>query len=251
MTEEERTKGTVLSFRYSLDITDEDLFHCPKCGDEGYVEVSECGHVWMRECECMAVRRSLKKAKQSGLIHLLRHCTLDNFDTSYPWQKKARDMAKGYVVDHDGKWFFMGGQVGGGKTHLCTGIVGEFLKMGMECRYMLWRDEAVKLKAMVTNDERYEKSMGELKRVKVLYIDDFFKTEKGKAPTAGDVNIAFELLNFRYVNKDMITIVSSERDISEILKIDEAVGSRIYERAKEYCLIIEADPDKNFRIRRT
>ena len=49
----------------------------------------------------------------------------------------------------------------------------------------------------------------------------------------------------------MITIVSSERNISEILKIDEAVGSRIYERAKEYCLIIEADPDKNFRIRRT
>ena len=116
---------------------------------------------------------------------------------------------------------------------------------------MLWRDEVVKLKAMVTNDERYEKAMGELKKVKVLYIDDFFKTEKGKAPTAGDVNISFELLNFRYVNKDMITIVSSERDISEILKVDEAVGSRIYERVKEYCLIIEADPDKNFRIRRT
>ena len=35
------------------------------------------------------------------------------------------------------------------------------------------------------------------------------------------------------------------------MDIDESVASRIYERAGEYCLIIETDMDKNFRLKRT
>ena len=42
---------------------------------------------------------------------------------------------------------FIGGQVGAGKTHLCTAMVGEFLKRGISAKYMLWRDDALKLKA--------------------------------------------------------------------------------------------------------
>ena len=236
---------------YELGMFDENLLHCPECNDEGYVEVSENGQVWMRECRCMPVRKSLRMAQKSGLIYLLRQYTLQNFRTCAPWQKKARDMAAKYVEDHDGTWFYIGGQVGAGKTHLCTGMVGEFLKRGLESYYMLWKDETVKLKAMVTNDERYEKCINALKQVKVLYIDDFLKTEKGRNPTSGDLNIAFELLNYRYINKDLITIISSERGVSELMDIDESVASRIYERAGEYCLIIETDMDKNFRLKRT
>ena len=73
-----------------------------------------------------------------------------------------------------------------------------------------------------------------LKRVKVLYIDDLFKTGKGQQPTTGDVNLAFELINARYNDSRLLTVIASERSINEILDIDEGVGSRIYERAKEY-----------------
>ena len=80
-----------------------------------------------------------------------------------------------------------------------------------------------------------------------MYIDDLFKTKQGASVTAADINIAFEILNYRYIN-DMLTIISSEKTLREILDIDEAVGSRIYEMAQGYILNISADPAKNYRM---
>ena len=68
--------------------------------------------------------------------------------------------------------------------------------------------------------------------MKVLYIDDMYKTGKGQQPTVGDVNLAFEIINARYNDTGKVTIISSERTVEEMLDIDEAVGSRIYERSK-------------------
>ena len=76
------------------------------------------------------------------------------------------------------------------------------------------------------------------KTVEVLYIDDLFKTEQGRNPTTADVNIAFEILNYRYRNPELITIISSERTIQDIVKIDEAVGSRIFEKSRNCCINI-------------
>ena len=82
----------------------------------------------------------------------------------------------------------------------------------------------------------------------MLYIDDFFKTERGKSPTSGDINIAFELLNYRYINGQLITIISCERDVDEVMRIDEAVGSRIYERTRGNCVCIDSKPGRNYRL---
>ena len=114
---------------------------------------------------------------------------------------------------------------------------------------MLWRDEIVGLKASVTDAEAYEKRISELKNAPVLYIDDFLKVEKGKMPTPADINIAFELLNYRYNNPDLLTIISSELLTTDIIKIDEAVGSRIYEKSKNYQININPDINKNYRLR--
>ena len=46
----------------------------------------------------------------------------------------------------------------------------------------------------------------------------------GKPITQGDINIAFEIINYRYIN-DLITIISSELLLDEIINIDEATGS--------------------------
>lgn len=209
--------------------------------------IARNGDTLMQECDCMTKRRSLKRIEESGMAGLLQKCTIDSFETEAEWQKDIKGAADRFLKCSDGRWFYIGGQVGCGKTHICTAIVGEMMNAGMSARYMLWRDDVVRLKACV-NDESYGDEMERLKRANVLYIDDFFKTRSGDKPTQGDLNIAFELLNHRYSNQ-IPTIISSERTINEILEIDEAVGSRIYERARGFCMNIGRDPEKNWRLR--
>ena len=99
---------------------------------------------------------------------------------------------------------------------------------------MLWRDVSAKAKAVVNDAEEYGRIVDKLKTVSVLYIDDLFKVGKGEKPTVGDVNLAFEIINFRYADPAKVTVISSERTIGDILSIDEATGSRIYERTKDF-----------------
>ncbi len=103
-------------------------------------------------------------------------------------------------------------------------------------QYVLWRDMSVRAKAVVTDDEEYNRITEPLKRVKVLYIDDLFKTKDGTPVSPADVNLAFEILNYRYNDTGKITIISTEKTMDQLLEIDEAVGSRIYERSKEHWL---------------
>ena len=118
------------------------------------------------------------------------------------------------------------------------------IMQGNSLKYMLWRDESVELKALVNYQEDYNERMQRLKTVKVLYIDDFFKS---KNVTDADINLAFELLNYRYNDSKLRTIISSEKSIEDILSYDEAVGSRIYERCKNG-FYIDA-PDENWRLK--
>ena len=222
---------------------------CPLCGNRGYTIVPRGDCLVAVICKCDAIRRSMTRIKKSGLSELVEEYTLDKYETDESWRKDAKEKAIAFLDDHTGKWFGCFGQVGSGKTHLCTAICVEFLKAGKPVIYMPWRDDIVPLKASVTDEEEYSKAINELKTVEVLYIDDLFKTEEGRRPTAGDINIAFELLNYRYNNRSLITLVSCERQIGDIMDIDEAVGTRIYQRCKEYCVSIKKDPKKNWRLK--
>lgn len=229
-------------------------YDCLICKNKGVTYHLENGYEISRECECMAIRRSAWNIEKSGLKSLLNKYIFENFIPAEQWQKDFKSDALRFIDDHQGKWFYAGGQVGAGKTHICTAIVSEFLKKGVAARYMLWRDEIVKIKAIVNDDVDYANAVNPLKIAPVLYIDDFFKTsndERGnkKPPTAGDINVAFEILNYRYNNDKLVTIISSERTVDELLSCDEAVGSRIYQRTKDYCWVIGQDKDKNYRLR--
>ena len=68
---------------------------------------------------------------------------------------------------------------------------------GKGVRYMIWTEEATKLKALKTDDEGYEREINKWKTAEVLYIDDFLKG----GVTDADKNIAFDLLNARYINQ--------------------------------------------------
>jgi len=203
----------------------------------------------IRECGCSEIRANIRRIRNSGLADTLEEYTFDRFRTDQPWQKVIKELAQRFVTDHYGKWLYAGGQSGSGKSHLCTAVAGELLKQGKSVRYMLWRDESVKLKACVNDDYEYSRLIEPLKCVEVLYIDDLFKTMQNRAVTQADVNLAFELLNYRYINKRLVTILSGEKSVEELIGTDEAVGSRIYHRTKEYCIEISRDRTRNYRLK--
>jgi DNA replication protein DnaC len=236
---------------------EEDGYHCPICKNKGSIAklleldngtYSHC----FADCKCVETRNSIMRMKRSGLKDIIKDYTFDKFIASENWQKAIKDAAMDYARNPEG-WFFIGGQSGSGKTHLCTAICREFLLSGKRVIYMLWRDEVVRLKACVNDADEYRKLIDKYKTADVLYIDDMFKT--GKAPdgsslkvTGGDVNVAFEIINYRYNNPALLTIISSELSEDDLLEIDEATGGRIYERAKAFT--IGKDRNRNYRIKK-
>lgn len=239
----------VNSFNKAEDEPDK-YYNCPKCKNKELIAVLDKNGMFSTEpCSCKAIRQSVKRVEKSGLKKLLGINTLNTFTTTEKWQEDIKFKATEYIRQDNGSWFYIGGQKGAGKSHLCTAMVGEFIKQGKDALYMLWRDKVVELKSNVNNFDEYDKLMQEYKNVKVLYIDDFYKTDSENKPTQADKNIAFELLNYRYNNPDSVTIISSELQIKELLAIDEAVGSRIYERSKGYQINISPDINKNYRLR--
>ena len=207
------------------------------------------GYTALKKCDCLETRKSKKLIEKSGLKKLIQEYTFEKFNANEIWQRVIKEKALQFVQDKQPHWFFIGGQVGAGKTHICTAIVNELMQQGHEALYMLWRDEIIKLKANVMEGYEYSQAIEAFKTKKVLYIDDLFKSERGKPPTTSDINIAFEILNARYNNPELITILSSEKILKEILGIDEAIGSRIFQRVGSYMLELNKNPKMNMRLR--
>lgn len=222
---------------------------CDACGNWEFIWVVQDGERMTRECPCRTRRNNFARIRASGLKTMLDHYTFERFETGEPWQKTAKDMVVKFCGDAGRGWMLVSGQPGCGKTHLCTAAAGQFMKAGMDTRYMRWVDESTTLKACVNDDAAYKRILDPLKTCKVLYIDDFWKTQRGKDPTPADVKLAFDLLDYRYCNPGLITMISTERTIREMLGIDPAVGSRIYERTKGYLLEFRYSSDKNWRLR--
>lgn len=227
---------------------------CPECLNRGYIafvrETDVLGENYItvatRQCKCMVQRIALARIRRSGLGEMLDKCTFDSFKTESMWQATVKQKAQDFVSKL-GRFFFIGGQSGCGKTHICTAMVGELIKMGLDAYYMLWQDTAVRLKSLVMDSDAYAREMDKLKNVDVLYIDDFMKPVSGGKPTEADVRIAYEIINARY-NRECITIISSERHATEIIEIDEAIGGRILEYAKGYTVNIARKQGRNYRL---
>lgn len=224
---------------------------CEDCKNKGKIfYVTDSGCLVSKECKCMDTRRSLSAIKRSGLSSLLERYTFDTWQATNKWQQQALTMAKKYIQNPGGNWFMMTGNPGSGKTHLCTALCGGLMISGTRVQYMLWRDVATLAKAVVNNAEEYQRIVAPIKTVPTLYIDDLFKAgkdERGQAKvTQGDINLAFEIINYRYNDSRKLTIISSELSIGSILGLDEAVGSRIYERTKDF--YIPLDGAKNWRM---
>lgn len=185
--------------------------------------------------------------KNSGISEAFREKTFTNFDYSISKSAiNAYTIAKAYannfdsiVLSRNNSIVFMG-QCGGGKTHLSLAIANQLMNSGVGVLYMSYRECITSIKQSILDSENYNRAMNKYKNARVLLIDDSFKGNV----TPSDINIIFEIINFRYFNNKPI-IISTEKMAYELLKIDEAIGSRILEMCKSYGIEMKG----NYRLR--
>lgn len=227
---------------------EKDGHFCEKCRNKGLIFFPREGEMVARKCVCVAVRKNLRIIANSGLESVLKEKTFDSFLVTENWQKSIKDKALSFLQNDLFKTFFIGGQCGSGKTHLCTAMCGELIKANKPTIYLLWTKVSRELKALA-NETAFNTEIEQYKSTEVLYIDDFLKVMNGAKPTPADINIAFEILNSRLFDQDKITIISSEFTIDELLSLDEGTASRICERSGPFALSIGRSTQKNYRLR--
>ena len=223
-------------------------YDCKRCLNRGYtLRLDGDGAEWSTPCSCLKIRAAIRAAERSGLDAVISRLTFKAFLTPEPWQQKLKAAAQAFVKGGSGSWFYVGGNPGSGKTHICTAMCGALLKAGHEVRYFVWPSDMRRLKAMV-NEPEYDKTFGSYADAQVLYIDDLFKSRTGNDLTASDINRTFELINRRDQQPGKLTIISSEHSISSVIGIDEAIGSRIWANANNNVFDLGSDRRRNWRL---
>lgn len=223
-------------------------YDCPKCRNRGsFAAVDDNGSLIHRRCPCMSIREAQDAMRRSGLPEtVLQDCTFDQWQTPDAWQKTALQKAKEYLQNAMSDpafsaWFIMSGRPGCGKTRLCSTLFRSMVEQGRRGRYISWRDFARQAKASANDADRFADLAAQVKKPPLVYIDDFWKGQV----TPADVHLTFEIINDRYAS-GKLTILSSELSVEAILRGDEAIGSRLYERSKGY--YIDCSRAKNWRI---
>ena len=236
-------------------LNERDGYECKLCRNRGDFHTVKQGAggmpvIYSEPCRCMTARHSLARLKRSGLADTIRECTFAAYEAAEDWQRNLKETAQRFTQDDEAKWFFVGGAVGGGKTHICTAICAHYLH-SRPVHYMLWEEEFKRINAAINDGEEYARIMDYLKTIDVLYIDDLFKPVRrdGEAlpPSGPEIKRAFELLNHRSIS-NAITIISSEWYSTEIAELDQALGGRIIKKARGYTLNIKRDPKRDYRI---
>lgn len=227
-------------------------FRCEKCKNRGSIPyIAEDNRFVFRVCDCMDMRSTLRRMEESGLKNVLNNYTFGKFLTHEPWQAAAKQAAEAYARDPEG-WFFIGGQSGSGKSHLCTAIARHFMQNGKRLVYMPWGEDAAKLKFGRHENKELMDLLENIKTAPVLYIDDFLKTPAGAQgrtkPSNADIALAFEIVNYRYL-QDLPTVISSELYPAELYAIDEAMGGRIMECSRKNTLCITRGMEKDYRMK--
>ena len=233
---------------------EEDGYNCDRCNNRGWIAkviyIGERPECVLADCECMEVRRSLRRMRASGMDRLAERCTFANFETTEPWQKALVDQVIAFTENPGGqRWLYIGGQSGAGKTHLGVAAAVKIMKeTHMRARYYVWPDE---IRKTWGDSDAYEWFIDSCQKAPILYLDDLFKpTDSARTPSANEIRAAFAILNHRYNNTEGVTIISSEYPLTDVIGFDEALGGRIYQRTQEgTALTIKKDQRRNYRLK--
>ncbi len=227
------------------------VYECEKCRDSGIIfYTDENGREVARGCECEQVRRAKKILEASGISEEFREMGFNGYDTRglselEGAKAKAVDYYKTFksIEKNRSNSILLCGQVGAGKTHLGIAIANNLMSCSIAVVYMPYRNVVTQLKQNITDEDTYQYELNKYMRARVLFIDDMLK---GRI-TETDVNIMYELINYRYMNHKPL-IISTEKLPSELIEFDEATGSRIIEMCREHIVLFEGT-HLNYRLR--
>lgn len=223
--------------------------NCEECKNKGYIAFEREGFMVCRECKCMKRRKYHAAMKKAGLGDTYKQLTFAAFETPDTWQQAAKRIAERYSrKPNSDDWFFIAGQSGSGKTHLCTAICTYLVSADRDVTYIKWAELLPKLEQTRYKEEEQARIMAEIKAADVLYIDDFLKSMENVKPTRTELFYAFRIIDDRYCSGKK-TMISTEFHLEELDKFDAALAGRIYERIGESYIEITMDDSRNMRKR--
>lgn len=226
---------------------EEKKYLCPKCKDQtGYIEKHDGVDVWVR-CGCVEWRKAQKLMKASEITDEFQNMGFKNFnvDGKPSVIRDIRDCAMTYLKEFESirheraNSIALLGQPGVGKTHLLTAVSNNLInKFGVPVLYFPYVEGFNDLK---DDFNKLEEKLERMKNVEVLYIDDLFKPVKGNPrATEWQVEQTYAVINYRYLNHKPI-LISSELTVDELVDIDEALGTRIYQMCRDFTVVIKGD----------
>lgn len=180
-----------------------------------------------------------------------KRMTLDKFETRTDEQKAMKGLAEryldAYTDSENHPWLGFFGASGAGKTHICIAVCQELSKRFLwSFKYAPYRSVIRQLRSHIFDDKEYGEVMHELVETDILYIDDLLKfSQDQKGETIQDeLRILYDIINERYL-RGKTTVFSSEYLMKDIIKIDEALGSRIIDYIGEFGFKCSG---KNYRL---
>lgn len=245
-------------------------FNCDKCKDDGgWTEIRKADvfgdgrivrdeEVWV-VCPCQTQRKARLLMKSSEITEDFQKLNFNNYETEgrEPVVAKIKQRAIAYckdfqnIRDDRANSIAILGQPGVGKTHILSAIAnGMMTNWLVGVHYFPYVEGLEDLKASFGDDTTsVATKLQRLKDVEVLFVDDLFKPLNGK-PRATDwqVEKMFEIINYRYLNKKPI-LVSSELSFDDMLAIDQATATRIFEMCSKYTITVEDDIKLNYRLK--
>ena len=226
-------------------------YECNICKDTEWIFKKDArGYEYATPCECRERKMALRLMANSGIREEDTKKGLGDFETFGESglifaKKTAATYCKEFEQIRDSRHnsLLLCGASGRGKTTLGMAVANNLIKNCVGVRYMAYRDDVTKLKQLITDEYAYNEQMYRLKTAKVLFIDDMLK---GKL-TESDVNIMYEIINYRYLER-LPMIISTEKLPNELLDFDEAIGSRVMEMCKGYVVTFDSSIP-NYRMR--
>jgi DNA replication protein DnaC len=218
----------------------------------------------VRLCECRERLKLQRLFESSKITPAFRATTFESFAMVdrpaiiHSMFKSALDYSRRFneIKDDKNNWLVLLGEPGSGKTHLTMAVANEKINERVKTLYFQHVEGINEMKDILrAGEESLREKVREMQQVEFLVWDDLFKPtienqgkDKGKPklPTAFEIEKAFEVLNYRYLNL-LPTAISSERTPKELIGIDKATGSRILERGKGHLVVVDGI-ENNYRL---
>ena len=229
-------------------------YECDKCKDKGFLLDNH--NNFISYCTCNKTKKSqLKKDSvklylgDSNLENIYKRYTFESYQTPTEWHKDYKQRAIKFLNNPTNAFLYLA-QSGNGKTHLMTALTVHLIAKGNSGLYVKFQDEMLKSKNHYWNIDN--QLLHKMKTVDVLYLDDLFKVKELKDVHPEEFRIAMNIIDSRYT-KDLITIISSEWNLQELIMLDEAFASRLIEMAggmsSPYIIDAGYKKDGNWRLR--